>query len=143
MFVPQRRVTYCVLRPEAAELGLNGLPVEALWAGPQWAACSLSPDPIAWLQGSWVPKTDQGSQQGRLSADSAARGPRVLPCGGARRPQAADGWCLDLLVGGPPPAQPALISRSPGSCAVPAAPASWRHTRVGPWPCAGSQRVNR
>lgn len=97
----------CAPCRKQAELGLNGLPGEALWAGPRPAACLWSPGPIAWLQGSWVLKTDQGSQQGPLSAESAAGGLRVLPCGGARRPQAADGWCLDLLVGAhPQPSRP-------------------------------------
>lgn len=85
-------------------LGLNGLP-GSLWEG-LVLSCLLV---VPWsncMAGSWVLKTDQGSQQGPPVSRVCCQA-RVLPVWRARRPQAADRLVSGSAGGAPPqPSRP-------------------------------------
>lgn len=128
----------CAPCRKQAELGLNGLQ-GPLWEGPRLAACLWSLVQLHGYRGSWVTKTDQGSQQGPLSAESAAGGPGSSHVWrGEEAP--GSGQLVSGPAGGatPSPAGPDLKASSQLCCAR-SPPVSWRHTRMGPWPRTGNQ----
>ncbi|CAI9155042.1 unnamed protein product [Rangifer tarandus platyrhynchus] len=134
LFVPAMDDFLCAPCQKQAELGLNGLPAEALWAGP-WRLPARGPWSNCMATGELDPEARPGLPAGTLVSGLLARGPRVLPCGGAAGEEAPGWWLLSGPVGGlgcsgarPPRAQPALISGSPRSWPVPVAPVSWRCT---------------
>lgn len=100
LFVPVTADFLCAPCQKEAELGLNGLPAEALQAGPRRLP-ARGPRSNCMATGELGPEARPGLPAGTLVSRLLARGPRALPCGGATGEEAPGWWLVSGPAGGP------------------------------------------
>lgn len=125
--------------PEAGRAGTEWPPRGSPLGGSAAGCLLVVPWSNCMATGELGPEDRPGLPTGTLVSRVCCRRPQGPPVWRGEEAPGSGRLVSGPAGGCPPPAQPALISRRPRSCAVPAAPVSWRHTRMGPWPRTGNQ----